>query len=80
MEIAISIPDHLFEEADRLAAQRGMSRSELYAEAIAEYVKSQKVMDVRERLNSVYSTDPESSALEPDVLELQSKSVAQRKW
>jgi metal-responsive CopG/Arc/MetJ family transcriptional regulator len=76
----ISIPDHPFEEADRFAAQRGVSRSEPYAEAVAEYLKSQNVMGVRERLDAVYSADRESSALEPEVLELQSKSVAQRKW
>jgi metal-responsive CopG/Arc/MetJ family transcriptional regulator len=80
MKTAISIPDGLFDEADRLAAQQGKSRSELYAEAVAEYLKAQKVVGVRERLDAVYASDPDSSALEPDVLELQSRSIAPREW
>jgi hypothetical protein len=40
MKTAISIPDSLFEEADRLAKSRGWSRSELYANAVTAYVNS----------------------------------------
>ncbi len=39
MKVAISLPDQLFEQAERLAAQRGASRSQLYAEALAEFVE-----------------------------------------
>lgn len=35
MKTAISLPDDLFVRADELAARRGVSRSQLYAEAIA---------------------------------------------
>ena len=34
MKIAVSIPDPLFEAAERLARQRRVSRSALYAEAL----------------------------------------------
>ena len=39
MKTAISLPDSLFEEAERLAAKRGLSRSQLYREALLEYVQ-----------------------------------------
>ena len=38
MKTAISLPDELFAEADRLARRLDKSRSQLYREAVAEYV------------------------------------------
>lgn len=80
MKTAISIPDRLFEEADRLAALRGMSRSELYTRAIAEFVESQKGLGVRERLDAVYAAKPDESMLDPELAALQEKSIGTRKW
>lgn len=34
MKVAVSIPDDLYAEADRVADQRGMNRSALYARAL----------------------------------------------
>jgi metal-responsive CopG/Arc/MetJ family transcriptional regulator len=39
MKTAISIPDLLFDEAEKLAQRLGMSRSELYAKALAAYIE-----------------------------------------
>jgi len=38
MKTAVSIPDELFRRADELAARLGKSRSEVYREALADYV------------------------------------------
>lgn len=38
MKTAISIPDKLFQQADALAQRLGKSRSQLYQDALAEYV------------------------------------------
>ena len=38
MKTAISIPDDIFEEAERLASRLQTSRSQLYARAVAEFV------------------------------------------
>ncbi len=38
MKTAISLPDEVFEQAERLAERMKKSRSELYREALAEYV------------------------------------------
>jgi predicted transcriptional regulator len=38
MKTAISLPDELFERAERLARRLAKSRSQLYREAVAEYV------------------------------------------
>ena len=38
MKTAVSIPDELFRKADELARQLGKSRSQVYREALAEYL------------------------------------------
>lgn len=38
MKTAVSIPDELFRQADELASRLGKSRSEVYREALADYV------------------------------------------
>lgn len=38
MKTAVSIPDDIFERAERLAHRRQLSRSEVYATALDEYV------------------------------------------
>ena len=38
MKTAVSIPDDLFRKADELASRMGKSRSEVYREALADYV------------------------------------------
>ena len=39
MKTAISIPDEVFEAADRTAKKLGVSRSELYATAVHEFIE-----------------------------------------
>jgi antitoxin MazE6 len=38
MKTAVSIPDEVFDEAERLARRTKRSRSEVYSRALAEYV------------------------------------------
>jgi predicted transcriptional regulator len=38
MKTAVSIPDEVFEDAERLASRLQTSRSQLYARALAEFV------------------------------------------
>lgn len=56
MKTAISLPDDLFAIAERLAAQRGISRSELYATALRAYVEEHASDDLRERIDAFCST------------------------
>lgn len=39
MKTAISLPDEVFERAERLASRLKVSRSELYARALQDYVR-----------------------------------------
>ena len=52
------MPDDLFRRAEAAARKRKVSRSEFYANAIAEYLKRQKDDPITERLNEVYAHCP----------------------
>lgn len=78
MKTAISIPDPIFQAAEGLAHRMGMSRSQLYAEAVAEYMESHKNQNVTEILNRVYEN--ESSSLDEELYSLQSQSIPKEDW
>lgn len=80
MKTAISIPDAIFEAAEQLAASRGLSRSELYAKAIAAYLNDNRYRGVRERLDAIYGSEPNSSQLDPALARLQSASIDREEW
>jgi predicted transcriptional regulator len=68
----------LFDAADRLARELKKSRSELYAEAVAEYVGSRGALAVRERLDAVYAV--EESRLDAVLDKIQSGSLPDEAW
>lgn len=53
MKTAVSVPDDVFERAERLARRAGRSRSELYSAALREYVARHAPDDVTEALDRV---------------------------
>ncbi|MCU0647721.1 MAG: ribbon-helix-helix protein, CopG family [Gemmatimonadaceae bacterium] len=78
MKIAISLPDDLFERADALAEALGVSRSALYAEAMAEYLTRRSAHETTARLDAVYAT--EDSAISPSVRRAQQRALAEDSW
>ncbi len=73
MKIAISIPDELFESAETLTRRLGVSRSHLYATALAEFVGKNRGRKITERLDALYAS--EDSRLPPAVRRLQRRSL-----
>ena len=78
MKTAISIPDEVFVAAEGLAKRLGLSRSQLYSSAIAQYVAAHRSKGVTARLNEVYETEP--GEVDPAILDLQGLSVAVEGW
>lgn len=60
MKTAISLPDELYQEADAVADRIGVSRSQLYAMALAEYLAKFRSEDVTAQLNVVYAEEPDT--------------------
>jgi metal-responsive CopG/Arc/MetJ family transcriptional regulator len=78
MKTAISLPDDLFESADALAKRLGVSRSELYATAVAEFLAKHQDAKVTDRLDEVYGQQP--SRLERPLRRTQRRSLRSTEW
>ncbi len=78
MKTAISLPDDLFRHGDVLAKRLGVSRSELYARALEEYVAKHRADQVTKRLNAVYGTA--SSRVDPKLARAQRRTLRPEKW
>ena len=78
MKTAISLPDELFLSANELAERQGMSRSELYATAVSEYLAKHRDRDVTSKLNEVFAD--ESNGLDPALRAAQARSVSSSEW
>ena len=51
MKTAISLPDQVFQEAERFARKTKRSRSQLYSEALAEYLSRHSTNDITNAMN-----------------------------
>lgn len=78
MKTAISIPDPIFQAAEGLASRLGISRSELYSKAIAEYMDIHKEKNVTKALNEIYAE--ESSEIDEGLNSLQQRSLQKESW
>jgi metal-responsive CopG/Arc/MetJ family transcriptional regulator len=78
MKTAISIPDSIFRAAEKLAQRLGITRSELYANAVAEYLQNHRNDEVTKKLDEIY--EKESSSLDTALLALQSNSIHKDEW
>ena len=78
MKTAVSIPDPTFHAAESLARRLGMSRSQLFREALEAYISAHDGEKVREALDDVYSvedSDPDSA-----LAQLQLVSLPDEDW
>jgi metal-responsive CopG/Arc/MetJ family transcriptional regulator len=78
MKVAVSIPDELFGSAESLGKRLGVSRSRLYATALAEFLAKHQGRKTTERLNRLYAE--EESRLETPLRRRQAQSVNQGSW
>lgn len=75
MKTAISLPDELFERAERAAERLRLNRSQLYARALKEYLERTDPEALTAAFNVVYSTEP--SDLDPALWEMQLLTLAE---
>jgi predicted transcriptional regulator len=91
MRTAVSIPDNLFDTAEKLAEQLGVSRSELYARAIEAYAKQRGSTDMpwagldeteltRMIDAAVAGQGEQSTRLKPDLKAARNRVLAREEW
>lgn len=57
MKVAVSVPDPIFEAAERLAKQRHVPLSQLFAEVLQEYVSRHDGDAITAKLNELYALE-----------------------
>ena len=78
MKTAISIPDPVYDAAERMSKRLGLSRSQFYTQAVYSYVKRLTQKSVKEALDEVYSSEP--SRVDPLLTNMQKRSLRRKDW
>jgi metal-responsive CopG/Arc/MetJ family transcriptional regulator len=80
MKTAISIPDDLFDDAERLVERFQTSRSELYARAIAEFITRHDEERITQALDQVADSVSEDAAGTKAVKVMARRTLRQVEW
>lgn len=78
MKTAVSIPDDLFHQADALALRLGKSRSEVYREALADYVARREPGAVTRALDEI--ADQLTAEHQPFGAQAARRTLEQSEW
>ena len=78
MKVAISVPDTVFSEAEKLARRLRVSRSQLYAQAIEEYLDKRQDSEITARLNVVHASN--QTPVDPAVMAAQLGAIGHEAW
>ena len=80
MKTAISLPDSLFEAAERVARRMEISRSQLFQRAVQAFLREHRDEGVTETLNQLYGRGSEEARLDPVLEQLQLASIPKEEW
>lgn len=78
MKTAVSIPDELFRRADAVARSLGKSRSQVYREALAEYLLRRDPQHVTASMDAV--VDDVGGEVDPWVAEVARRTLERTEW
>ncbi|MGH8183467.1 MAG: hypothetical protein ACREPH_07400 [Rhodanobacteraceae bacterium] len=78
MKVAVSVPDPVFDAAERLAKERRVPRSQVFSEALEEYVAKHDASAVTAKLNAVY--DHQASAVDAALSAAQYAALSHEAW
>ncbi|HSM91255.1 MAG TPA: hypothetical protein VLT47_00120 [Anaeromyxobacteraceae bacterium] len=78
MKTAISLPDEVFQDAERLARRLKKSRSAFFAEAVAEYVARHEPEGITEALDRV--AEDLDTRLEPTAAAAARRTLRRSEW
>lgn len=81
MKTAISLPNDLFVKAEELAHKKGVSRSELYATAIEDYLRRQERASLTEEINrAIDEIGEDAFRLDPAMAAYAARRLAKEEW
>lgn len=79
MKTAVSVPDEIFEQAERLAKRAHMSRSRLFSEALREYVARHTSDEVTDAMDRVCA-DLEDAAADEFTVAAARQTLERSEW
>lgn len=78
MKVAISLPDAVFDAAERLAGELHVPRSQLYAQALAAFVDQHSAVAITARLDEIHGAG--AHRLDPSLMQAQSAALDDEAW
>lgn len=78
MKTAVSLPDEIFRVAENAARRLRVSRSQLYATAISEFLARHHSESITKRLDEIYSRRP--AKVDPAFYRAQLRSLKKNGW
>jgi metal-responsive CopG/Arc/MetJ family transcriptional regulator len=78
MKTAVSIPDDVFESAERLARSTKKSRSQVFSDALRDYVAKHAADDVTEAMNQV--CDEVGASMDPFIAAAGRRTLERSEW
>ena len=80
MKTAVSIPDEVFEEAERLARRMKCSRSKIFSRALAEYIARHSADRVTEAMDRVLAELDGAPASDPFPVAAGRRTLDRTEW
>ncbi|MCC6155007.1 MAG: ribbon-helix-helix protein, CopG family [Candidatus Hydrogenedentes bacterium] len=80
MKTAISLPDPMFKKAERLAKRLGVSRSELYQQAIEALLERYDAKAITDSYNAVIARNPASFRIDASLERAQFENLPDDEW
>ncbi len=80
MKVAVSVPDPVFQAAERVARRLKVSRSRLYSQALEAYVGQHGGKEITKRLNTVYSRPGSPPSLDRALEALSLEVLRRERW
>jgi metal-responsive CopG/Arc/MetJ family transcriptional regulator len=78
MEVTISIPRDILQRADEISRKLGLTRDELYTQALKRFIKNYSGDEITRQLNDVY--DHVDSSLTPVLMRMQLTALDHEQW
>jgi metal-responsive CopG/Arc/MetJ family transcriptional regulator len=80
MKSAISVDDQLLSEADSVAREMGVSRSRLFATALAAYLRTRRQEAITARLNQVYAEPDAAEGRTHKLMKAKFRATVKDRW
>ncbi len=77
-QIAVTLPSNLYQRVETLASELGLSRDELFRQALSRLLAAYHETEITRQLNEVYAH--EDSSVDPVLMQMQMMTLEPEEW